>query len=168
LQPDHFTGGNLGGGSPIVYTYSATETGTYTSTVPSALGTHWVKATVAETTNYLGGTSTPVSFDILGGTAKVIINAWVAEHQIATDKGATHTLHRNAGDSHVINVTDSGYGTSYEWSVNSVTTTTGVTNGGATYTFNAAGKDNGTYNIELEVKKGGVPYSTLFTVTVTN
>ena len=40
------------------YTYSDTEDGTYTATVPSTPGTYYVKATIAETTNYVGATAT--------------------------------------------------------------------------------------------------------------
>lgn len=38
----------------IKYTYSDSETGTYTETVPTAAGTYYVKASVEETDNYAG------------------------------------------------------------------------------------------------------------------
>lgn len=40
-------------GTPT-FTYATEENGTYTETVPTAAGTYWVKATVAETANYTG------------------------------------------------------------------------------------------------------------------
>ena len=42
----------------VSYTYSATLNGTYSETVPSTAGTWYVKANVAETTNYVGGSAT--------------------------------------------------------------------------------------------------------------
>ena len=51
--------GNSGGGS-VTYEYKASTAGdnTYTTTKPSNAGTYTVRATVAETTNYYGGTAT--------------------------------------------------------------------------------------------------------------
>ena len=48
----------------LVYTYSDSKDGTYTSEVPKNAGTYYVKATVAETKNYTGLESAPVSFEI--------------------------------------------------------------------------------------------------------
>ncbi|MBR1415983.1 MAG: hypothetical protein IJ570_09010 [Prevotella sp.] len=45
--------GNVGGGT-VTYTYLAEGAEAYTSTVPTAVGTHMVKATIAETANYHG------------------------------------------------------------------------------------------------------------------
>ena len=44
--------GNTGGGT-VTYTYKAEGSSSYSSTKPSNAGTHTVKATVAETTNYI-------------------------------------------------------------------------------------------------------------------
>ena len=48
----------------VVYTYSDSKDGTYTSEVPKDAGTYYVKATVAGTKNYTGLESAPVSFEI--------------------------------------------------------------------------------------------------------
>ena len=48
----------------VVYTYSNSKDGTYTSDVPVNAGTWYVKASVAETANYAGLESAPVSFEI--------------------------------------------------------------------------------------------------------
>ena len=48
----------------VVYTYSDSKDGTYTSEVPKNAGTYYVKATVAGTENYTGLESAPVSFEI--------------------------------------------------------------------------------------------------------
>ena len=48
----------------VVYTYSDSKDGTYTSDVPVNAGTWYVKASVAGTANYTGLESAPVSFEI--------------------------------------------------------------------------------------------------------
>ncbi len=48
----------------VVYTYSSEENGEYTTEVPGNVGTYYVKATVAGTTNYTGLESDPVQFEI--------------------------------------------------------------------------------------------------------
>ena len=48
----------------VVYTYSNSKDGTYTSDVPVNAGTWYVKASVAGTANYTGLESAPVSFEI--------------------------------------------------------------------------------------------------------
>ena len=48
----------------VVYTYSDSKDGTYTSDVPVNAGTWYVKASVAGTANYTGLESVPVSFEI--------------------------------------------------------------------------------------------------------
>lgn len=48
----------------VVYTYSSEENGEYTTEVPRNVGTYYVKATVAGTTNYTGLESDPVQFEI--------------------------------------------------------------------------------------------------------
>jgi hypothetical protein len=52
---------NLSKGS-ITYLYSSTENGEYSETVPSAVGTWWVKATIAADSNCNEYTTAPVSF----------------------------------------------------------------------------------------------------------
>ena len=48
----------------VVYTYSDSKDGTYTSEVPKNAGTYYVKASVAGTENYTGLESAPVAFEI--------------------------------------------------------------------------------------------------------
>ena len=48
----------------VVYTYSDSKDGTYTSEVPKNAGTYYVKASVAGTAKYTGLESAPVSFKI--------------------------------------------------------------------------------------------------------
>ena len=52
------------GADTATFTYSDTEDGTYTSTVPAKVGTYYVKAAVAGTDNYEAGESDPVEFAI--------------------------------------------------------------------------------------------------------
>ena len=49
--------GNLGNGQ-VTFTYKAADSDIFTTTVPSTPGTHTVKATIAETANYLGAEAT--------------------------------------------------------------------------------------------------------------
>jgi hypothetical protein len=56
------------GAESAVFTYSSEETGTYTSEVPTMPGTYYVKATIAETSNYNGAVSDAVSFAIAKAT----------------------------------------------------------------------------------------------------
>jgi hypothetical protein len=171
VSPSVTVASNPGNGT-ATYEYSATETGTYNSTVPSALGTHWVKATVPATTNYQGGTSAAVSFAITGGTPSVI-NAWVAGETIATSPASTATITRTQGvtassNSLTINVTESGVSNSdITWTVDGAALPiNGVTTGDKTLTFDATWKSDGKYNIGLSVTKGGKTYSETITVTV--
>ncbi len=54
---------NQSGNEPT-YTYSNAENGDYSSTVPSIAGTHWVKASIAASTDYKAGESAAASFEI--------------------------------------------------------------------------------------------------------
>ena len=54
---------NQSGNEPT-YTYSNAENGDYSSTVPSIAGTHWVKASIAASTDYKAGESAAASFKI--------------------------------------------------------------------------------------------------------
>jgi hypothetical protein len=147
----------------VGYTYSITQNSGYNTTVPANAGTYWVKAAVTETTNYLSGESDPVSFVIY--PAGKIITAWTTnEHDITTNAdGMDFTLSRTGTgyqQSLTINVTDSG---TYRWTVGAAQVGTA-----AIYSFDAATKDSGKYNIGLEVTIGGIPHSTIFTITVTD
>ncbi len=59
-QPEVITptvGGNLGGGT-VTYTYKAAGSEEFTNAVPQDAGTHTIKATIAESANYLTGEAT--------------------------------------------------------------------------------------------------------------
>ena len=58
------------------FTYSATQDGEYTATVPSAVGKYWVKATVEGTDNYTEATKT-AQFEIKKAAATEIGRAHV-------------------------------------------------------------------------------------------
>jgi len=58
--------GNSGNGA-VTYTYKAEGAQAFTSEMPTAVGTHTIKATIAETTNYNGGEATS-SFTISNPT----------------------------------------------------------------------------------------------------
>ena len=49
----------------VVFLYSVTESGTYTTEAPKSVGTYFVKAAVAESPNYSSLMSSPVAFSIL-------------------------------------------------------------------------------------------------------
>ena len=49
----------------VTYLYSDSQNGVYSSAQPSTEGTYWVKAAIAEDTNYNAYTTAPVSFKIL-------------------------------------------------------------------------------------------------------
>ena len=55
--------GNTSGGA-VTYTYSDAEDGTYSTTVPTLAGPHYVKATVAATADYKACESAPKAFTI--------------------------------------------------------------------------------------------------------
>lgn len=61
----------------VVYTYSNSKNGTYTSTVPTKAGTYYVKATVEGTSNYKGLVSEPVEFTILKANTALTITSSV-------------------------------------------------------------------------------------------
>ena len=60
------------GTDTIVYMYSAEEYGEYTTTVPAEAGTYYVKAFIAETSNYTGAESDAVEFTIAEYTNNAI------------------------------------------------------------------------------------------------
>jgi hypothetical protein len=154
--------GNFTLSTMVISSIAVGETGAFTVAPNTglALGTYTATVTVSGngiTANFV------VSFTVnLPGTAKVMY-AWVNENdQIVTSSGAL-TLSRGANESLTMSVTGSGY-LSYRWYYNGVVT--GRT--ANSYTFNSAGKDNGNYNIGLQVWKDAVWYSTLITITVIN
>ena len=58
------SGTNLSSGA-ITYKYSTSQNGTYSTTVPTAPGTYWVKATIAGNSNYNEYTTAATSFTII-------------------------------------------------------------------------------------------------------
>ena len=68
-DPTVGTSNTSGGG--VTYTYADTENGTYSTTVPTQAGSHWVKATVAATVDYKACVSAPVKFTISQKTVTV-------------------------------------------------------------------------------------------------
>ena len=70
------------GADTATYTYSTSENGEYSATVPTAAGTYYVKATIAETGNYVGVTAT-ASFTI----APASQDAPVVDHTDETISG---------------------------------------------------------------------------------
>ena len=58
------SGTNLSSGT-VTYKYSTSQNGTYSTTVPTALGTYWVKATIASDNNYNEYTTAATSFTII-------------------------------------------------------------------------------------------------------
>ena len=71
--------GNTGNGAET-FTYKAEGTETFTSEVPTAVGTHTVKVTIAETTNYNGGEAT-ATFTIINRTFDAANDITFAEGQ---------------------------------------------------------------------------------------
>ncbi len=61
--------GNTGNGT-VTYTYKAEGTETFAETMPEVVGTHTIKATIAETTNYNAGEAT-AEFTITAATSSV-------------------------------------------------------------------------------------------------
>jgi hypothetical protein len=57
------SGTNLSTGA-ITYSYSTSQNGTYSGTVPNTAGTYWVKATIAGDNNYIEYTTAAVSFKL--------------------------------------------------------------------------------------------------------
>ncbi len=71
--------GNTGNGAETI-TYKAEGTDVFTSEVPTAVGTHTVKVTIAETANYNGGEAT-ATFTIINSTFNAAKDITFAEGQ---------------------------------------------------------------------------------------
>ena len=76
---------NQSGNEPT-YTYSNAENGDYSSTVPSIAGTHWVKASIAASTDYKACESEPVAFII----AKAPLTVTANDHSIPYGNAAAN------------------------------------------------------------------------------
>ena len=92
--------GNTGDGA-VTYTYQVNKSGEYTDAVPTTAGTHSVKATIAETENYLGGEAT-ADFEIapVDTTSQMTIKLDIHRHSFTyAAEGATitATCGENAG-----------------------------------------------------------------------
>lgn len=86
----------------ITYVYSATIDGEYTSTVPTTAGTYYVKAKVANSSNYDGSESEPVSFTIAKAAASITGLSATYTH---TYNGAEFTvtgIGKNHGESNLV------------------------------------------------------------------
>ena len=70
----------------VTYTYADAEEGTYTETVPTQAGPHWVKASVAATADYKACESQPVSFAI----AKAPLTIKAKDHGILYGNAAAN------------------------------------------------------------------------------
>ena len=93
---------NQSGNEPT-YTYSNAENGDYSSTVPSIAGTHWVKASIAASTDYKACESEPVAFII----AKAPLTVTANDHSIfygnaAANNGVTYDGFVNNEDESVL------------------------------------------------------------------
>jgi hypothetical protein len=145
--------GNPGSGS-VSYSYSATETGEYSATVPSTAGTYWVKATVAETTNYLGGTSAAVSFAVSYPTGSRTITIGFNYGAISiTGNDGSNVISRTASPMS-LSFTAVGYD-SGTWYIDGTATTTGNN-----ITINAANYDVRNHSVTFVGVKDGNYYST--------
>jgi hypothetical protein len=106
---------------------------------------------------------------IPAGDAKTIFY-WANEQDgvLYSTDGDSFTLSRGAGQSLTITADpeDTETYTNQRWFINATPQT--AANGQASFTFNSAGRPNGTYRIDLMVQKGVANYSRFFTVTVTN
>jgi hypothetical protein len=126
--------------------------------------THNAKFTPTDTVNY-NEVTVPVTISVTATGTSTVITAWVADHQIATDKGSTATLSRTGSPRTLaINLTANPADpyTSTTWSINGATAATT-----ANYTFDAAWRSSGVYKLVLTVgTSSGRLYSTTFTVTV--
>ena len=81
--------GNTGNGAET-FTYKAEGSDAFTSEVPTAVGTHTVKVTIAETTNYNGGEATS-TFTIVNRTLD-------AAKDIAFNEGQSYASFYNANE----------------------------------------------------------------------
>ncbi|MCL2282409.1 MAG: hypothetical protein FWC26_03735, partial [Fibromonadales bacterium] len=72
--------GNLGGTTPS-FQYSTSENGDYATTPPVTQGIYFAKAIIAESANYLGGTTPVVSFAIIKGDPVKIAVEWSGQTQ---------------------------------------------------------------------------------------
>ena len=135
----------------VAYTYSNAENGTFTSDVPTDAGTWYVKATVAETTNYKGAEAVtsfiiaPKAVTVTADNASKVYNA--ADPTLsATVTGLlgsdtiTYTLSRAAGDNvGTYTITPAGDATQGNYNVSYVT---------GTFTISQA--DNSISNLTME------------------
>ncbi len=99
----------------IAYTYSTAIDGTYSDTVPTAAGTYYMKATVAETTNYAGATAT-TSFVIAKATYTGITHDEVS---------ATYTT--------TLTLADVNLNSGYSWKTESTSLVAGTSSYSAIY-----------------------------------
>ena len=80
-------------GGKVTYTYSDSENGTYTETVPTAAGTHYVKATIAATPDYNAAEAT-TSFTIAAKTTASV--SYINADGVLCDGEGDHPLKQTA------------------------------------------------------------------------
>ena len=136
--------GEIAGNGTVTYTYADNKEGDYTETVPTATGTHWVKASVAETTNYNAAESAAVSFKI---TKKPL-----------TDKEVEVSISKD-NDEYTVTVKH-GESTLEEGESKDYTLDNGTTNPDTNdYTVKVSATENGNYTGEVDVTYIGVKFS---------
>lgn len=83
------------------FTYSATQDGEYTATVPSAVGKYWVKATVEGTSNYDGAIKT-AQFEIKKA-ASAVTTAPAAKTELVYNRNAQEFVTAGAANGGTLN-----------------------------------------------------------------
>ncbi|WP_294476090.1 leucine-rich repeat protein, partial [uncultured Ruminococcus sp.] len=89
----------------VTYLYSDSQNGEYTSAQPSTEGTYWVKAEIAEDSNYIAYTTAPVSFQIIN-RSNVTVSAsgrgTVTPDKLTALTGETVTLNISPAENYFI------------------------------------------------------------------
>ncbi|GHV25762.1 hypothetical protein AGMMS4952_04370 [Spirochaetia bacterium] len=104
---------------------------------------------------------------VLAATGSTVtVNLWTNDTTVLATADKV-TLSRAASETALITGLSGTEYTNHQWSINGsdVAAPEGTAE---TFSFDSAGKGNGKYNIELQVKKDNAWYSTTITITVTN
>ncbi|GHU72925.1 hypothetical protein FACS189450_11680 [Spirochaetia bacterium] len=102
-----------------------------------------------------------VNYPATTGTKGITINAFVNEDGTLMTSGGSSTIDRSDGDT--LTLTAAAGLTVIQWSLDGVGISTAQS-----ITFRAIDYPAGKYNLDLVVRKGGIPYSTSLTITVEN
>ncbi|GHT60952.1 hypothetical protein FACS1894109_19130 [Spirochaetia bacterium] len=126
---------------------------------------YYVYARTKADTNYDAGTaqrSAAISTAEPTGTRTVTVTLWTDDATIFASTTDSVTLSRSAAQTALITGLSTSEYSNHRWSVNGAPEATGTT-----FTFDSTGRDNGQYNIGLQVQKNGSAwYSTTITITV--